>query len=183
MTKVPQKSKLIEEIAPKDDSEPKVIQPKGDLCIIIDFMSFVRGLVINYNTFKTFELLIRDIFKRCTDVFPQDLIQYIFDSYRQYSLKGSERDDRQKTGTIQLAKIDGNTHLPQQMDKFWRASKNKCMLQQYASQQIAKLSKVHNKQAVLSGMLVDEEILPCTLIQGAATEAVEIPELSIGHWL
>lgn len=178
MTKVTNKSQLIEEIAPKGESELSVIQPTADMCIIIDFMSFIRGQVISYNTFKTFELLIADIYKRCTDIFPHGLMQFIFDSYTKYSLKGSERDSRNSSGTIQLAKIEGKTHLPQQMDKFWGSSKNKCMLQQYASQQYYQRAKASDEHIVLSAMLVDDETVPCTLIQGRAND-IEIPELSL----
>ena len=47
------KSQLIEELAPKDSLEPPVIATT-DMCIVDDFMYFIRGQVINYHTFQTF---------------------------------------------------------------------------------------------------------------------------------
>ena len=165
-------------LIPKDGIEPIDI-PTTDMRIIIDFMSFVRGQVVNYNTFKTFDLLFTEIYKRCTDISPHQLIQFVFDSYIDYSLKGSEREIRNSSGTIELAKIEGQTRLPQQMDKFWGSSKNKRMLQQYASKIFAFLSKAHDRQTVLSGMVMDDEIVPCTLVQGREGAVREIPALNL----
>ncbi len=84
------KSKLIEEIAPKDDSSLnfKSINAAAETtCVIVDFMSFVRGQVVNFNTFETFQLFVDEMFKRCTNICSHILIHFVFDSYISHSLK------------------------------------------------------------------------------------------------
>lgn len=72
------KSQLIEEIAPKEDTtlNVKTIHPEAEkTCIVVDFMSFIRGQVVNFNALNFFELvLIDEIFMRCTKICSHSLI-------------------------------------------------------------------------------------------------------------
>ncbi len=62
------------------------------------------------------------------------MVHFIFDSYVDFSMKGTERSSRGSNvkGAIHLAKIGFNTLVPEQMGKFWNSVKNKRLLQELA---------------------------------------------------
>ena len=107
--------------------------------IFIDFMSYLRSQVFDKMEVKTFGDMLDQTISRIRNLIPAaTTIHFIFDSYIDFSLKGSERVSRgsKVQGAIHLAKIEYNTPIPQQLDKFWNSVKNKQLLQAFARKHI-----------------------------------------------
>lgn len=98
-------------------------------------MSFVRNQVVNSTIFENFGSLVETLYKRFNTVCPNSFIHVIFDSYVDCSLKGPERVSRGMS-SLELAKIEKHTPIPQQTEKFWASSNNKVMFQVFAAKEI-----------------------------------------------
>ena len=118
MTKMTDKAQLMNELEgylqPADYEEGI----PTNTCLMVDFMSYLRTQVISDENYKTFDNLIHTVYNRCVSLSSNSTIHLVFDSYCPMSLKGAERESRGKQ-TLELAKIDENTPIPKQMDKFW----------------------------------------------------------------
>ena len=130
--------------------------------LIVDFMSFVRGLNISHVTCPTFRILVVFLYNQ---IMAQTKKAHIFqahivlDSYEEKSLKSATREARSQSSML-IAKIDNHTPVPKQMKKFWSSSKNKEMFQNYCKQVFVSLAKENNQEIVISGMKVNSEQLP-----------------------
>lgn len=88
--------------------------------------------------------------------------------YSYLSLKEGERTRRAgSSGTVHLAEMSKDVPVPQQMEKFCLSSENKPNLQILIRQVAAKPGATSNVVLVLSGMIVEEEMVPSLLVQGS----------------
>ena len=78
----------------------------------------------------------------------------MFDSYEEKSLKDATRQLR-SSQLLNICKIQGNTPLPHQMDKFWSSSKNKESFQMYVREEFTLMAQEKHHHLILSGMLVN----------------------------
>ena len=163
MTNTPNKSQLIGELEAYLTAEHYNEQIPPSATLIVDFMSFVRNQVINSTIFGNFGVLVNTLFKRFTTICPNSFIHVIFDSYMNYSVKGPERVSRGHS-SLELAKIEKQTPIPQQIEKFWASSNNKVMLQEFAKGAMIDLAKNIAKDMVLSGVVVNEDQRPCIFV-------------------
>ena len=149
----------------------------GETALVIDFMSFVRNQVINSTTFKDFDTLVQALYNRSVSICPNRLVHFVFDSYLSGSLKGPERE-RRGLSALELAKIDGKTKIPTQINKFWASSNNKVLFQEFAAKKIVDIAKQRVNDIVVSGVVVDNEQKPCTrIVIQSPFEVIEIPYL------
>ena len=96
-------------------------------CIVIDFMSVIRFISKESNLRKFIELL-DYIVKSAKLVCPSTMMQFIFDSYVDLTVKDSEKIRRGTSITYELADIRPTTTLPSMMEKFWESESNKSKL-------------------------------------------------------
>ena len=100
--------------------------------VFIDFMSYFRSQVF-INEHPTFgDVMIETVARLQKQFKDVKMFHFIFDSYIRMSMKGPERISRSQKakGVIHLARLEFNTPLPQQMDKFWGSEKNKRNLEE-----------------------------------------------------
>ena len=162
MTNAPDKSLLTSEL------EAAYLSPRhyemNDIplstCLIVDFMSFIRGEVIKSTQYPTFGHLVTSMMTKIMATYPNRMVHIVFDSYVVGSLKGAERGKR-GSEILELAKIDAQTKVPNQIDKFWGSSSNKENLQQFFSDALLQMAKENNINIVLSGKVVGQEVQPC----------------------
>ena len=148
-------------------------------CVIVDFMSFQRSEVINASKTPKFGDLVSFQFQKMLASYPNTLLHVVFDSYISGSLKGAERE-RRAGDTIELAKIDKNTKILTQMEKFWGSSSNKVKMQQFFSEAASEIAKENNVNVVLSGTVIGKEAQPCkAIIDGQEYQDIELLKSSI----
>ena len=90
-------------------------------------------MVASYNTTKSFHV--------------------VFDSFIQGSIKGPERHKRAAGGAIHLARIQDNTPMPKQLDKFWKSAGNEILLHDLAGSKMTELSQQNGITLLLSGQV------------------------------
>ena len=127
-------------------------------------MSFVRAEVIKCSMYPTFRHLVNYLASKIRTNYPNTMVHVVFYSYISRSLKAAERRGRGSDGILGLAKIDENTKVPTQMDKFWASSANKVHLQKLFAGSVFEMAKQSNFNIVFSGTVVGEEPQPCTAI-------------------
>ena len=96
-------------------------------CIVIDFMSVIRSISKESNLRK-FKELLEYIVKSAKLVCPSTMMQFIFDSYVDLTVKDSEKIRRGTSIAYELADIRPTTTLPSMMEKFWESESNKSKL-------------------------------------------------------
>ena len=158
----PDKSKLIAEIE-QHLAHEDMIFPYGDAAVILDFMSKIRSFP-NLSSFGTFANAIRCVLSAGQFQCSRTSLHVVFDSYLESSVKGGERTRRAAgIGAVDMAHIGPDVPIPKQMDKFWLSPRNKTDLQSLtrvlATEQQGKLL------IILSGCIVDDELVPAELIQ------------------
>ncbi|KAG8173414.1 hypothetical protein JTE90_021680 [Oedothorax gibbosus] len=78
------------------------------------------------------------------------------ESYVEHSLKEGERERRRNVDPIELIKIEQDTPIPIQMDRFWSSCKNKEMLQSATATSFIEKAKMANFTTVLSGTITGD---------------------------
>ena len=90
---------------------------------IVDVMANVRKMIAKeFTNFGEFSGGIVDYIQRSAK--GSDRIDYIFDSYFDFSIKNSERRRRETISPIELNAVSEDTSLPIQMKQFWPANRN-----------------------------------------------------------
>ena len=85
-----------------------------------------------------------------------DMIHMVFNSYKDLSIKSSERLRRTGEGAaIDLAILDESVHIPQH-EKFWVSASNKQNLQLLAYN----VAQRELTDVIISGMVVNDEVIP-----------------------
>lgn len=140
--------------------------------VLIDFMSQVRQFY-GFQKCQDFGHAIREVLKAAERVATSDISHVIFDSYKDLSIKDSERIRRGSNHeAIHLADITESVPIPQQMEKNLVSAGNKEKLQLLAR----KVANFDNNRLVLSSMVVNDEIIPSQYMN--FNENIEIPELN-----
>ena len=158
----PSKSHLIAEIEnnlPPNASD--CFKPDSTLNthVLIDFMSNARQY-LGFPRCNNFGHAIRGILNPAQRVAESNAVHIIFDSYKELSIKDSERIRRVgDKDEIELAIITDSVPIPKQMEKFWSSGANKEKLQ-IVARDVA-IAEIQN--LVLSAMVVDDEIVPAVL--------------------
>jgi hypothetical protein len=134
----------------------------GTAVVIVDFMSRIRSFP-SLASFQTFGNAIRSVLSTGASLCQRISLHVVFDSYLDSSVKGGERTRRASgKGAVDMAVITEDVPIPQQMDKFWPSSINKTALQ-HLTRVIA--AEQHLPiPIILSGSVVDEEVVPAVLI-------------------
>lgn len=147
-----EKSELIRELENIEGyNKNGTINNEIDCCLIIDVMLLIRK--INWKGNSTFENLADkfvDSVLQKANVQQTKRIDFIFDSYFNYSLKSTEHERRRTHESIELHTIDNSTKLLKQEDKFWGSSANKILLQQFLREEIFKKSIFEKYSIVFS---------------------------------
>ena len=125
------------------------------ISVFVDFMSFARCHLTMQAPDTTFEMLVTQIISAILRKHCGRIIHLVFDSYVELSLKGNERKQREKQGAIYLSKIDRNTPVPQQMDKFWSSNRNKVLFPQFVKEILMELGRSEEITVVASGVVDD----------------------------
>jgi len=124
--------------------------------VVVDFMSYFRSQMITaYGPDDTFGSIMTPILVKALRKYPGVTVHFIFDSYAKISLKGIERERRANQGVIHLSKIESNTPIPQQINKFWSSDSNKVLLQKFAKDVLLDLAKTLSVTVVTSGVCDD----------------------------
>ena len=182
MMKKPNKSQLSKELMDKLSVTCTGEIPNSD-CIIFDFMAYVRKIPVGKirdkgKTLSTFG----DFFKLLFEIFTSmskhtSTIHIVFDLYKPFSIKDSERRRRGKDGEIKVAISSDLQKLPGDMGEFWNASQNKIRFQQSFILWVLNHYK-ENKTVVLGGGSKEDPNL-CFSTCNGSTE--KIPDLYMTH--
>lgn len=130
------KSVLSRELISKVPKQQQNIQLRNsDIDMtVVDFMGVVRKLPVKKLNLKTYGDLASALKNEIVDKSRgSSRIDIIFDVYRTYSTKHSERSGRCNTGTggITVSIKDEKQNLPVNMDLFWDSMENKSQLQMF----------------------------------------------------
>ncbi|KAG8196935.1 hypothetical protein JTE90_027638 [Oedothorax gibbosus] len=117
-------------------------------------MSQIRQL--KTKEMQTFKNLIDQLWNNASNYKRIKRIDFVFDSYVEHSLKEGERERRRNVDPIELIKIEQDTPIPIQMDRFWSSCKNKEMLQSAAATSFIEKAKMANFTTVLSGTITGD---------------------------
>lgn len=105
-----------------------------------------------------------------------DRIDFVFDEYREESIKDSERARRRGSSSIDLSMINGNTPIPVEMKTFWASNSNKRHLQALLHNEIVSnaLEQQSLTQKVVSH-IPGTQSSPCiSVFQGELTHLQEL---------
>ncbi|KAG8176011.1 hypothetical protein JTE90_007008 [Oedothorax gibbosus] len=116
-------------------------------------MSQIRQL--KTKEMQTFKNLFDQLWNNASNYKRIKRIDFVFDSYVEHSLKEGERERRRNVDPIELIKIEQDTPIPIQMDRFWSSCKNKEMLQSAAATSFIEKAKMANFTTVLSAKYTD----------------------------
>ena len=122
--------------------------------VIIDFMSFSRSQNISTTRYPNFKVLIDSLYHQIFEHASEKTVHIVFDSYEEKSLKEATRQLR-SSHSLNICKIQGNTPLPHQMEKFWSSSKNKESFQIYVREEFTSMAQEKRQHLILSGMLIN----------------------------
>ena len=86
-------------------------------------------------------------------------IHFVFDCYKEGTVKDSEWCRRYQSRTIDISLITNETPLPVDMPSFWVSNKNKEKLQTLIQAEITKFSE--NCSLILSVIVTAENYIPC----------------------
>ena len=100
-------------------------------CVIINFLTVVRSIQKQFST-KAFKDLLENVIYNAKRVSSPTMIHFVFDSYIELTIKGSETLKRGLHATYEFADIYPCTALPSMMDSFWQSDSNKRKLTQPA---------------------------------------------------
>ena len=118
--------------------------------IVIDVMSVLRQYG-GFSTSKNFGNVVNDVLNSNQRIAQHEIIHYLFDSYKDLSIKASERKRRKgEFEAKDLAFIDEDVPIPAQIEKFWPSNINKENLQLL----LRRLVRVKFEKVVLSSMVV-----------------------------
>ena len=170
ITTKPDKSQLVAELEKCLTDDDKVFHPDSQHIthVIIDFMSSTR----HNQAYTKFGDMVNAAHLSSTE-FKTTMTLIAYDSYVELSLKEGERLRRACEDTIDVIEIKEDTPLPKQMPPFWALSSNKVKLQ-LLSRKVA-LRDIPN--IVISGMVVDDELLPAQISENGFPPQ-DLPELS-----
>ena len=124
-----EKSKIVNEIEDflvKSDIVTDVFN-NGSIektCVIVDFMSVIRSNH-NQSSAKNFKELLDSVVLMAEKVVPSTMIQFVFDSYIDLTIKDSERIRRGTSVTYEIMELNPMTLLPKLMNSFWESDANK----------------------------------------------------------
>ena len=118
------------------------------------------------SSFANFGEVIHAVLKSSSSVCCSEMFHVVFDSYNDFSIKNGERARCGNQTAIDLAGITEHIPIPHQMNKFWPSSLNKQNLQLLARQ----VAERDMKNVVLTGMVVNEELIPPKLKKGQSAE-------------
>ena len=108
-----------------------------NFCLIVDVMIVCRKLQLkSLKTFKDFAIAFCNVIKNNFNSYVITRIDFVFDSYFEFSPKSVERQKRYGTDSINLHIINDEIKIPIQQDKFWASQSNKVLLQKYLSKYI-----------------------------------------------
>ena len=150
------------------------------ISVFVDFMSFARSHLIMQAPDTTFEMLVTQIISAILRKHSGKIIHLVFDSYVELSLKGNERKKREKQEAIYPSKIDRNTPVHQQMDKFWSSNRNNILFQQFAKEILMELGRSEEITVVASGV-VDDVFVSAAIYKSDEKTHWLIPELQLDH--
>lgn len=174
----PNKSDLCNELEKQLDKTDYILQSKWkkeNTTSIIDVMACLRRMRLS--TVKTFGDLCTNFLDMAHGLsINSNCIDFIFDTYVEDSVKGSERARRCNCSPIDLNVICAKTPLPVTMDAFWASSTNKAKLQGLLRSHILG-SMTDNADVVVSAMGVSSEFEPCRAIINGCD--VTLPDLDI----
>ena len=110
-------------------------------CVIVDFMAAVRS-VHKQCIAQNIGQLLDNVAHLAKTVCSTGLIQFIYDSYIDLTIKDSERIRRGLTVSYKLAEVQPSTAIPSMMDSFWESESNKrklidCAYEYYQSHPIS----------------------------------------------
>lgn len=153
---MPRKSELLLKLEAKIDPDT-VIFPKSvkNFCLIVDVMYVCRLLkwkkLLTFYDFGT--CFCQYVYHQLTDQVKR--IDFIFDSYLQYSIKSGEHLCRYGEESIELHKITNETPMPVQEKLFWSSGNNKTLLQNYLRSYILLYGKFiwPNVELICSGTI------------------------------
>ena len=140
-------------------------------------MSFVRSHTINQSLYANFRILAEKLFNIINTQAPSQMIHIVFDSYVEKSLKDSTRQSRSHS-VMEISKVDSDTPLPKQMEKFWSSSKNKESFQNFIRSYFSLLAKQNNQETILSGVQINNQQVPAIQISSQSHENTFIASLA-----
>ena len=97
---------------------------------LVDVMANIRKIKTKPREIKTFGEFVHiflNFVKHSAN--GSSRVDLVFDSYLEKTIKDSERKRRARTPAVELNKVERETPLPVQMEKFWPSSKNKASLE------------------------------------------------------
>ena len=159
--KKPAKHILIVELEKNLSTEDCLFEPVScsKTTVLVDFMSQIR--MIKMTTQKTFGQSIKTVFRKAQSVCSTQEIHIVLDSYLDKSTKESERIRRTSSSvSMDLVSICSETPVPVQLEKFWASSTNKQNLQSLAITEAKMYSAQTSTPLVVSGVIVNGEVLP-----------------------
>lgn len=167
------KHKLTVELEKHLSTEDCLFEPVSNskTTVLVDFMSQIR--MVKMTTHNTFGQIIKTIFRKAQSVCSTQEIHIILDSYLDKSTKESERIRRaSSSGSIDLISISSETPVPVQLEKFWASSTNKQNLQKLVSTE----AKIYSSQTIMplvvSGVILNGEVLPAQMFTNGEEQSV-----------
>ena len=106
-----------------------------------------------------------------------DRIDFVFDTYKEMSIKDSERTRRGNTKPIEISTVMKDTPLPVRMETFWPSGKNKTRLQYLLRAAILGYQWQHNIHIVVSRTDQPEHETPCVSVVNKTLNP--LPELDL----
>ena len=124
---------------------------------IVDVMANVRK--IDVKNMKYFGELCQSFLSYVLNICRNaDQIHFVFDSYRDGTVKDSERSRRYQSYPIDISIITDNTPIPVDMSSFWASNNNKQKFQSLLKKHI---SNMKEKSVILSAYMINDDIVPC----------------------
>ena len=174
----PNKSQIIAELENHLGKDDYNFHPVSDLKThtLLDFMSKTRQYG-QLSRFDNIGQVLTNVIVHATDVCASEYSHLLFYSYFELSLKGGERSRRAESagGSIEVVNMSEMLPIPQQMEKFWASTKNKQNIQLLARD----IAMRDFSRIVLSGMVVDEEVIPAKVQEHPGAD---IDEPSLSSW-
>ena len=108
-------------------------EPNADTMMtacLVDVMANVRKIKTKTRETKTFGEFVHNFLNFVKNsAHGASRVDLVFDSYLDKTIKDSERKRRARTSAVELNKVERETPLPVQIEKFWPSSKNKANLE------------------------------------------------------
>lgn len=188
----PVKHRLVQEIEKSLSPEDLRFDQMSSLqtAVVVDYMSQLR--MVKISAMPNFGAAIRTVLQTSQAVCSLQELHIVFDSYRELSIKESERTRRMSTcGTIDLASITNSTPVPVQLDKFWSLT-NKTKLETLTRQNISEFSINTEFPIIVGAITVNEQMVPaekyskgnCRVVEelNRALEEADLRIVPHVHW-